>query len=193
VRPADHPTDERLLARYFDPSGADEALELHLFRCLTCAARRDAIAAALDGDHDRTLTMADGYFDASRLARQRSAILEKTARPRPARVLPFASGPAPTPAVVRAVRTYSRWTAAAAVLLLSAGAGSGWFWDGRQRVPRSTDILQSAQVFAAATLVHEQEDAVLSQIELALTHQQTAELLALDALTPRAGEQPINP
>jgi hypothetical protein len=39
---------------------------------------------------------------------------------------------------------------------------------------------------------HEYEDAMLSAIDVALAHSQTDELQALDALTPRAGEQIVS-
>jgi hypothetical protein len=196
VKPADHLTDERLLARYFDPSVADGEAEIHLFRCPACASRRDELAAALDADHDRTVATADAYFCGARLERQRASILERVAHPREAqaRVLAFpgVAVSAATPSLVRALGTHSRWTAAAAVLLISVSAGGGLLWNGPRHVARVSDGLQTAPVFAQS-LVHDQEDAVLSEIDLALARPQTAELLALDALTPRAGEQPINP
>lgn len=191
MRPAEHLTDERILARYFDPS-SDADAEIHLFRCSACAARRDELAGALDADHDRTVAAADAYFSAPRLERQRTAILQKVAHPPGARVLVFPGAPAATASIVRTMGMYSRWTAAAAVLLISVSAGTGLLWNGPLHVTRSSDRLQPASVFATAS-GQDQEDTALSEIDLALVRPQTAELLALDALTPRAGEQPINP
>ena len=192
MKPADarHPSDERLVACYFDPATADDELELHLFRCHTCARRRQEIAATLDADHDRTLAAADRYFDESRLSRQRYAILDRVARPQ-GRVLSFrATSPAP-PAVLRTVRS-RRWTAsaAAAVLMLSVGAGTGWWLDGRARASMMAGSHHALGSFASSMPGHEHQDAVLSAIDDALRRPQTAELLALDDLTPRAGEQP---
>jgi hypothetical protein len=188
----DHPSDEQLVARYFDPAGTDDELELHLFRCRGCATRRQELALTLDADHDRTLAAADRYFDGARLVRQRRSILGRVAAPQ-ARVLRFGEAPAAAPAILRAVRRSRRWTAsaAAAVLMLSVGASTGWWFDVRARAPLGTGTYQSPPAFASAALRHEHQDAVLSAIDAALQGPQTAELLALDALTPRAGEQPI--
>jgi len=192
VKHADHLTDERLLARYFDPSADDADAEIHLFRCPACAARRDELAGALDADHDRAVAAADTCFSAGRLERQRTAILDRIARPRAARVLAFPGVPAVTPSIVRTMGMYSRWTAAAAVLLISVSAGTGLLRHAPQHVTRTSERLQPVPVFATV-LGQDPDDAVLSEIDLALVRPQTAELLALDALTPRAGEQPINP
>jgi hypothetical protein len=187
-----HPTDEQLVARYFDASAADDYLELHLFRCRACAVRRQELALALDADHDRTLAAADRYFDEARLARQRRAVLGRIATPQ-GRVLRFREAPPPAHAILRAVRRSRRWTAsaAAAVLMLSVGAGTGWWLDGRAPSPMTPGTYHSLPTFASAVLGHEHQDAVLSAIDAALRGPQTPELMALDALTPRAGEQPI--
>jgi hypothetical protein len=186
-----HPTDEQLVARYFDAATADDELELHLFRCRPCASRRQELARLLDADHDRTLAAADRCFDEARLTRQRRAVLDRIARPQ-AQVLRFREASPAAPAVPRAVRS-RRWTAsaAAAVLMLSVGAGTGWWLDGRVRGSILPGQYATGSQFASATLGHEHQDAVLSAIDVALQRPQTAELLALDDLTPRAGDQPI--
>ena len=192
MRPGElpHPTDEQLIAWYYDATTANDELELHLFRCRPCASRRQELATALDADHDRTLAAADRYFGEARLARQREAVRDRIAAPH-GRVLRFREISPAAPTVLRAVRRSGRWTAsaAAAVLMLSVGAGTGWWLDGRARARMAPPTLESAASFASATLGHEHQDAVLSAIDTAVDRPQTAELMALDALTPRAGEQ----
>lgn len=191
MKPAEtqHPTDERLVARYFDGQAGDEGLELHLFRCRTCAARRDAIAAALDADHDDVLAAADRSFPPARLARQRDAILHRLARRPSARVLPFPAAPSSIPALQRAVRRSSRWTAAAAALILSVSAGTGWWLD--RGASGSSRVQAESVTMALGPAGHEYQDTLLSEIDVALARPGTAELEVLDALTPRAGEQLI--
>jgi hypothetical protein len=181
-----HPSDERLVARYFDPSARDEALELHLFRCRRCASRRDELAATLDTDHDEVLATADRHFPAARLERQRAAILDRLSGTH-ARILPFPGSAPAAPFLTRAVRRSSRWTAAAAALMFAVSAGTGWWLErGASGSPR---IGIESHAIVASAESHEYEDAMLSAIDVALAHSQADELQALDALTPRAGEQ----
>ena len=183
-----HPSDERLVARYFDPSARDEALELHLFRCGECALRRVELAATLDTDHDEVLATADRHFPAARLERQRAAILDRLSGSH-ARILPFPGSAPAAPFLTRAVRRSSRWTAAAAALIFGVSAGTGWWLEhGASGSPR----ISIEQGVVASAETHEYEDAMLSAIDVALAHSQTDELQALDALTPRAGEQIVS-
>jgi hypothetical protein len=187
-----HATDQRLIDRYFGSSICDNSLEQHLTQCPACARRAEELAATLDLDHDRTLAASDRYFSAARLSQQRAAILVQISRPLAARVLPFPGVASDAPVILRVVKHASRWVAAAAVLAVSVTAGTGWWLDGRQRAPAVAAVFEDAPAFAAASLRHEHQDAILSEIDMALARPQPAELRVLDALTPRAGEL-INP
>jgi hypothetical protein len=184
VKPAEtHPTDERLTGRYFDASGRDEALELHLLRCAVCAARAAQLGAVLDGDHDRSLGAADAAFGPDRMAAQRAVILARIAQP--PGVLTFRGRSLAAPAAARVVRT-SRWAAAAAVLAFSVSLGSGT-WFGCWQNPAG-DRFTDAPLQASLATLPEREDTLLLEIDRALARPQTNELRALEALTPRADE-----
>lgn len=180
-----HPDDERLVIRYFEPSDRDQALEVHLLRCASCAARASRLAALLDADHDRTLGAADAWFGSERLTEQRRAILGRIARPGGAGVVAFPSRGLRVPAASRVLG--SRW-AAAAVLVVSVGLGSGSWFAGSVASTPGPDRFAEAGLQAALAPVHEGEDAMLLEIDQAIARPQTRELRALEALTPRAGE-----
>lgn len=185
MKPVDtpHPDDARLVVRYFETSDRDEALELHVVRCTSCAARASRLAAMLDADHDRTLGAADAWFGAERLAAQRRAILARITRP--AGVVAFPGRGLRAPVASRVIR--SRW-AAAAVLVVSVGLGSGsWFAGGVATTP-GPERLGETRIQASLAPMHEGEDAMLLEIDRALDRPQTRELRALEALTPRADE-----
>jgi len=185
VKPVDtrHPDDERLVVRYFDAASHDQELELHLVRCGDCAARAGRLAALLDADHDRTLGRADAWFGTERLARQRGAILERLTRRDDGAVVAFPGQRAHAPVASRVIR--SRW-AAAAVLVVSVGLGSGSWFNGA--VPASQDRYADGGLQASLAPLHEGEEALLLEIDRALDRPQTRELRALEALTPRADE-----
>jgi hypothetical protein len=186
VKPVDtpHPSDERLVIRYFEAAERDQPLELHLVRCPACEERANRLAAALDSDHDRTLGAADGWFGTDRLARQRDAILARISAARAADGVACPQS-RPTWASAPSRVISSRW-AAAAVLVVSVGLGSGgWF---ASTMPSGPDRFSDAPLQAALAPVHEGEDALLLEIDRALARPQTRELRALEALTPRADE-----
>jgi anti-sigma factor RsiW len=84
-----HPDDDRLLARYVEPSVGDDTLDRHLTWCAACDARVRALAGDLEALRASLVDQADAVFDADRLAAQRRRVLVKLGAVTPARVLPF--------------------------------------------------------------------------------------------------------
>jgi hypothetical protein len=194
VRRADeHATDDELVGRYFDPDCGDDRLELHLFRCAACSARRDSLAAWLDADHEKLRRETDAYFGEARLAVQRTAVLARLGgAPSTARVLPFPApraGAAAAPGLPMAGGR-KRLIAAAAILAMVGGAGAGWVIE-VQRHDRLAGRLAHQRLAAPAEgprviRVGASDEMLLTDIETALSQPRAAELLALDALTPHA-------
>jgi hypothetical protein len=194
VRRADeHPTDDELVGRYFDPDAGDERLELHLFRCAACSARRDALAAWLETDHERVRRQTDAYFCEARLGVQREAVLARlgASSPARARVLPFPAQRAVTAtAGAPAAASRRRFIAAAAILAMVGGAGAGWVIE-VQRHDRVAQRLAQQRLVAPddgprVMRVAASDETLLTDIETALAQPRAAELLALEALTPHA-------
>ena len=172
-----HPDDERLLTRYVE--GPDAAVDRHLAWCVSCRRRLSEASADLDALHDSAGDEAGDAFDAERLALQRRAIQQRLGAAVPASVLAFpaaASGGGYVP--------FMR-VAAAALLVATCGAGL-------VRVAQMSESgsavgihTVSAQHVPVARLARDvPSDTVLEDIEMALAHPRTAELRALDALTP---------
>jgi anti-sigma factor RsiW len=131
VKPLDrqHPTDERLVALYFDDGVApadeeDRAVRQHLHGCEACTWRYTALTAPLQQLRHDAASEADEAFTPGRLAAQRSAIrhrLESGAGT--PRVVAF---PGAQPARPRlAHRPAGRWMAAAAAAGLLVGVTAG--------------------------------------------------------------------
>jgi hypothetical protein len=188
VRPGDpHPGDDRLVADYY--GAADPVLDRHLGRCLSCAARREALHAALDAEKRRHARRVDAYFTPARLDAQRAEVLARLGAPRRARVLRF---PDPTPTASLPTVTLTRegrlrWFAAAAVAAMVGVAGAGWLADESRRhwnagASQGYTVDTKAQA-AAETAAPEPDDAALAAIDMALARPGAYELRALDALT----------
>jgi hypothetical protein len=185
VRPGDaHPGDDRLVARYYGT--ADPGVDRHLRRCVSCAARRDALHATLDADKARHARRVEAYFTPARLESQRAEVLARLAAGRRARVLRF---PAPTTAMpaVRAAREGRlRWFAAAAVAAMVGVAGAGWLADESRRhwsAGQGYAVEMQRQAANETAAPAEPDDAALAAIDMALARPGAYELRALDALT----------
>lgn len=180
-----HPDDERLLNRYLDASDADETLDLHLRACAACSRRLHGLASTLDAIHRAGTEAADAAFDRARLARQREAVMARLGAAPRGRVIPF---PAPEPTAWRDSRIPRplRAVAAAAVLIAIAGIGAGQFRGSMWRPSPGPTELQSAQPVAVRTLSRNApaDESIFSDIDFALVQPRTAELRALDELTP---------
>jgi hypothetical protein len=147
----------------------------------------DTLAAA----HGAAEADADAAFTPERAAAQRAAIMARLGAAADQRVLSFpprASEPAPRPGT-RAPRPALGWmlTAAAAGLVVGVGTGQGIHleWPGRETTSQGRVALQPVHVVGVPVEVDETDDAILSDVEVALSRRGVDELQPLDALTPR--------
>jgi anti-sigma factor RsiW len=197
---AHHLPDDRLFDSYIteragnaiDPPAAE-----HLADCEACSRRYAELVAFMsalrrDGDAD-----ADAVFTPERLRLQQQQIARRIEQVgRPAHVISF-----PTPTALKATgaassRTAPRWVAGAAAAGLFVGAvlGASYEWNVRGSGPTSYaahDV--NARVAPVATRGSSpadvaNDDAFLSDLELALERPHTRELQAFDALTPHVRE-----
>lgn len=174
-----HPDEERLLSRYLEPDVADDSCDQHLAWCHACGCRLTRLAGELDGLHDAAATHADLVFDHARLAAQRRAVQARLGASLPGRILPF-----PTRDLSRHA-SLSRVAAAVLVVALSGAGVLRLLSFAGPRAPQHTSALGSDRAIAAAMhRPHEVTADVLEDIDHALVRPQTAELRALDELTP---------
>jgi anti-sigma factor RsiW len=174
----------------------------HLTDCAECATRyadltrfMDAVRA--DGDAE-----VDTLFSAERLRAQQREIARKIEHvARPARVISFPGQAVPRTLVGSASRMAPRWAAAAAAagLFIGIAVGASYEWDSRATVaaryattrePADRANRAAANPSARPALVsdHSEDDAFLSELELALDRPRTRELMAVDAFTPHVRE-----
>jgi hypothetical protein len=142
----------------------------------------DAHAAAEAG--------ADAAFTPERAAAQHAAIMARLGAAADQRVLSFpprAVEPAPG-AGTRAPRPALGWmlTAAAAGLVVGVGTGQGIYvdWPVRPSVTQAQGPTPSVHV-DPPVVADEADDAILSDVEVALSRRGVDELQPLDELTPR--------
>ncbi len=205
-----HLGDARLHDCYFaartgeaaDPLAAD-----HLAECSRCAARYRDLAAILDRVHSDGVAETDAVFTPERLAAQQHQIARRLdLLGHAARVITFpgrlAGDAAPAARAGAAAVVSSRWLAASAAAGLFVGAVVGSMYDSGVRTPQSAPAVATAARPApqppAATAppaslarpvsVSSDDEAFLSQIELALGGPRTRELQPFDAMTPRVQE-----
>ncbi len=133
---------------------------------------------------------ADAAFTPERAAAQRAAIMARLGGATDQRVLSFpprAAEPAPR-AVSRAPRPALGWmlTAAAAGLVVGVGTGQGISveWPTRETSTQGRVVTPPVPV-ASPVQADENDDAILSEVEVALSGRGVDELRPLDALTPR--------
>ena len=134
---------------------------------------------------------ADAAFTPERAAAQRAAIMARLGATADQRVLSFpprASEPAPR-AGARAPRPALGWmlTAAAAGLVVGVGTGQGIYveWPARDPAPPPIRAAATPVYVAAPAEPDDTDDAILSEVEVALSRRGVDELQPLDALTPR--------
>ncbi len=174
----------------------------HLTDCAPCAARyadltrfMDAVRA--DGDAE-----IDSLFPAERLRAQQREIARKIEHvARPARVISFPGQAVPRTLAHSASRIAPRWAvaAAAAGLFVGIAVGASYEWDSRGTIARYATTREPAEPRAARAAAgasarpslvsdHADDDAFLSELELALDRPRTRELMAFDAFTPHVRE-----
>jgi hypothetical protein len=193
-----HPSDDALtMVALVGPDGVSTPVVTHLTACSRCSVRLHALEQRLAENRHAVIAEADQAFTASRLDRQRSAVLRRIGGSRAAaRILPFpAHGP-----VVLTPRSHliRRWIAAAAVGGLLIGAAAGRLLDphrqtfrgGAGTADRTGDVAaQPAMQLQTVLISPASDEAFLRDFEAALVAPRVEPLLALDALTPRATDE----
>jgi hypothetical protein len=183
-----HPGDARLISRQVDAAD-DVGLEEHLRSCTRCAERCREIAAVLDEAHPAWRDEGAPYFTAARLATQRRAILDQLGGPQAARVIPFPGTHAAARPIAAAGHRRSRLAAVAAIVALVGAAGAGWVLETqRQEGLRLKAAHRPALAHTPRAEAPGRQEALMSEIELALANPGTPALRALDALTADAAE-----
>jgi hypothetical protein len=183
-----HPRDARLIARHFEAPG-DERLEQHVRSCARCAERCREIAVALDDADSAWRHEGAPYFTAGRLAAQRRAVLRDISGRHLARIIPFPRAGAPARSNAPAGSRRSRLAAVAAIVALVGAAGAGWVLETQRHEGLRLQAARRAAVLHVPRGESQQrQEALLSEIELALANPGTPALRALDALTTDAAE-----
>jgi hypothetical protein len=166
----------------------------HLQRCPACRNRFAELASGLETIRLDAVAEADEQFPAERLAAQTAQIFRRLeGAERPARVIAFPTFTQPLTARSSHV---SRWTAAAAAAGLIVGVGVGQLMDLRHSLtPRTVDarLATTAPAVSTAAAVPVprpggREELFLSELDASISRA-PAELRALDAFTPRAGDR----
>jgi hypothetical protein len=202
-RPHRHLPEERLFDSYMAEraGGAiDPPVAEHLIDCASCGARYTELSTFMDTLRAEGDAEADAFFTPERLRVQQQHIARRIATlGRPARILSF-----PGRIVRRTIHASTArstpWIAAAAAAGLFIGVALGasypWTWhrlgapslvareDRSPRPPRMTPVATRGSSPAEAA----EDDAFLSDLELALERPHTRELQAFDALTPHVRE-----
>jgi hypothetical protein len=203
---AQHLHDDRLFDCYVTAragEAADPRSAEHLLECAACAGRYAELTTFMDGVRAAGDAEADTVFTPERLWHQQQQIMSRLEHVgRAARVLSFPGQIGRRMAAT--TRVAPRWLAAAAAAGLFVGvAVGGMMFDtgfhvpsattmmARTRLPRRTApppvrVTSPASIVEVAAPVKPvgDDDSFLSELENALEHPRTRELLPYDALTP---------
>ena len=168
----------------------------HLTACGACRTRFSEFSAWLENMRVDATTEADGHFSAERLVAQQAQIFRRLeAAERPARVIAF---PKFTQPLTSRSSNASRWIAGAAAAGLIVGVAVGQLMDFRHSLTLSSAPAMQARAESSASagrnpriqpISATRDDAFLSELETSLSRSAVPELEAIDAFTPRAGEQ----
>jgi anti-sigma factor RsiW len=201
---AQHLDEARLFDCYLAEcagDGLDPRVAEHLADCPACGVKYAELARFMDSLRADGEADADEVFTPERLRAQQQQIARRIEQVgRPARVLSFPGQLVSRTVSASGTRALPRWTAAAAAagLFIGIAVGASYEWDVHAGRPASVTLARdsasrptlltpiatrgSAPVDVAA------DDAFLSDLEAALEHPRTRELLAFDALTPHVRE-----
>jgi hypothetical protein len=160
--------------------------------------RRSSVPSVIDAPlldtladvRDAAEADADAALTPERAAAQRAAILARLAATDDPRVLSFPPRAEAVPAarLSHAPRPALGWmlTAAAAGLVVGVGTGQGLYleWPARQAPVQARVSVTPVRTTAAAA-DSDPDDAILGEVEVALSSRGVDELQPLDALTPR--------
>jgi hypothetical protein len=196
LRLSAHLDEATLVSLWTDTAlGTAPAAHPHLERCTPCRNRFAQLSSWLETMRADAVAEADEHFPAERLAAQNAQIFRRLeAAERPARVIAFPTFAHPLPS--RSSHA-SRWIAAGLAAGLILGVAFGQFLDLRHSLAphrvatdaRLTSDVQPIQSAAATTLPRTdgREDLFLSELDASISRA-PAELRAIDAFTPRAGD-----
>jgi hypothetical protein len=196
LRLSAHLDEAALLSLWTDATLAGNPVtHPHLERCAACRNQFADLAGSLDTMRMDALAEADEHFSPERLAAQTAQIFRRleTAE-RPARVIAFPTFSQP---LTSRSSHASRWIAAAAAAGLIVGVGVGQLMDLRHSLtPRNGlngRLAASAPPSIAAStaplpIPGHREELFLSELDASISRA-PAELRALDAFTPRAGDR----
>ena len=196
LRLSAHLDDAALAAIWTDGStGGVRIPHPHLDACATCRARYADLSGWLEDVRVAAISEADEAFPTERLAAQQAAIFRRLeAAERPARVIAFPRFAQPLTSRTSHV---SRWAAAGVAAGLIVGVGLGQVMDLRHsmrpaaateaRATQTASALTNDVRVAAASMGR--DEAFLSELDASLSRAAVPELQAIDAFTPRAGDQ----
>jgi len=198
---ARHLRDDRLFDCYVAERGGeplDPPAAEHLADCAECASRYEGLTRSLEGVRHDLNAETDAIFTDDRLLAQRQQIARRLEQlGHAARVISF-PGHGATHPPRRATGVAARWIAGAAAAGLFIGICVGTFVDSARRgTPRTITQMASASQRpivqpailssrppVADTVAEPLQDDFLQEVELAGDRPHTAELVALDELTP---------
>lgn len=170
----------------------------HLNTCVACRNRFASFSSWLENLRADARTEADENFPTERLAAQQAQIFRRLeAAERPARVIAFPRFAEP---LTSRSSGASRWIAAAAAAGLIVGVGVGQVMNLRHSLTfRASPVSDGRQAVAATaagqrdprllTARATRDETFLSELDASLSRPAVPELRALDAFTPRAGDQ----
>jgi anti-sigma factor RsiW len=199
---AHHVQEERLFDCYLAERG-EEAIDPrtaeHLADCDACAQRYAELTEFMEGLRTDAESETDAVFTPDRLRVQQAHIARRIEQVgRAARVIRFPRRFAGRHVEVRSARTAPRWVAAAAAagLFFGAALGASFEWDRHLRAQRQLPAAQrqfnpAHTARLAPSVPHSggpgqiaDDDAFLSELDVALERPRTRELQPFDAFTP---------
>jgi hypothetical protein len=203
---AHHLQEERLFDCYLAEraeESVDPRIADHLAECDACALRYEELTEFMDGLRTDADAQTDALFTPERLRAQQVQIARRIAQAgRAARVISFPGRFVGRHLDVRSSRTAPRWVAAAAAagLFFGAALGASFEWDRHLRAQRQLTAAQRQFNPAHASRLAPlgprsggpgqvaDDDAFLSELDVALERPQTRELQPFDAFTPHVRE-----
>ena len=194
-----HVPEERLLDCYLAERAGeplDPPVVEHLADCQGCAVRYADLTRFMDGLRDEADAETDAIFSTDGLLTQQRDIAKRIEHVgRAARVISFPERAAGRHIEVSSRKVTPRWVAGmvAAGLVLGIGLGASFRWDRRQPLTASARPSVPARLAPVATnggdpVVTADDDAFLSDLEIALDSPRTRELQPFDANTPHVQE-----
>jgi hypothetical protein len=178
----------------------------HLSDCGECAAAFAELVAFMNAVRSDGQADADVVFTPERLRAQQQQIARRLEHVgRSARVISFPGRFDDSRIAGAPWRTAPRWIAAAAAagLFIGVAVGASYQWEVRAHAPRRlamshrlpTDVAPIPTVGPSPAPPATDEDAFLSDLEIALARPRTRELQPFDALTPHARDinAPLRP